>query len=76
MGASSDAEEDEDGASKKRGKKGKRAPYLESMQRNLHKFMPLTPEGTYLLVRPPSSFRSPCVCLFTRLSDDCTSIPC
>ncbi|CAL8469128.1 g8669 [Coccomyxa elongata] len=45
------AEEEEHGLGKKRGaKKGKRAPYLEAMQRNLHLFMPLTSEGVYLLV--------------------------
>ncbi|KAK9901080.1 hypothetical protein WJX75_002294 [Coccomyxa subellipsoidea] len=45
-----DEEEEEHEDSKKRGgKNGKRAPYLESMQRNLHRFMPLTPEGLYLL---------------------------
>ena len=49
--ASSDAEEEEHGGAKKRGaKKGKRASWLEAMQRNLHLFMPLTSEGEYLLV--------------------------
>ncbi|CAL8465751.1 g5287 [Coccomyxa elongata] len=46
------AEEEEHGLGKKRGaKKGKRAPYLEAMHRNLHLFMPLTSEGVYLLAK-------------------------
>jgi hypothetical protein len=56
---STDNEEKEGGGSQKPGaKKGKRAPYLESMQRNLQKFMPLTSEGVYLLVNPSFSFLS------------------
>lgn len=64
--ASSDAEEEEHGGAKKRGgKKGTRAPYLESMQRNLHSFIPLTSEGTYLLVSASFPFLSMCLCLLT-----------
>ena len=59
----SDAEEGDKGS--KRGKKGKHEPWLESMQRNLHKFMPLTSEGKYLLVRPLFLFLPVRVCLVT-----------
>lgn len=64
----SDAEEEGDKGSK-RGKKGKREPYLESMQRNIQKFMPLTSEGIYLLVRPLFLFLPVRVCLLTYQTD-------